>query len=179
MSRLLKCQIEPLVRAFLSALMLICPGILRAQSSPAPSIINQPQSQFVLAGDTAIFSVTASGSQPLFYRWFGPQGGIADATNATLKLTRVDLSDQGNYFVKVANSFGMTQSMDAVLTVMRVDFGDAPVSYGTRLAENGAQHMVVQGMQLGANITFEPDGQPDPAANADIGDDGVQFLTPL
>src|SRR5438874_1282004 len=158
MSRLLKCQVEPCgaaaVRALLCALMLVCPELLLGQASGgAPMIVNQPQNQFVLAGGTAAFSVTVNGQQPFFYQWFGPRGQapdgkIADATNATLKTSPVRTNDQGNYSVKVTNQFGMTQSGPATLTVMEVDFGDAPSPYPTLFADNGAQHQIVQGIQL-------------------------------
>ncbi len=72
------------------------------------------------------------------------------------------------------------------------DFGDLPDAYNTTLLNNGAQHMIVQGINLGANIDPEPDGQPDPAAMGDDqnmlypgipfppGDeDGIQFTTPF
>ena len=49
-----------------------------------------------------------------------------------------------------------------------MDFGDAPAGYATRLAEDGARHMVLQGLQLGLSVDPEIDGQPD--ANA-LGDD--------
>jgi len=54
------------------------------------------------------------------------------------------------------------------------DFGDAPDSYGTTLAQNGARHGVVAGFSLGATEDAEPDGQPSAAANGDGADeDGV------
>src|SRR3954463_5193270 len=56
------------------------------------------------------------------------------------------------------------------------DFGDAPAPYPTLLSADGARHSVVQGMFLGAGVTADPDGQPDPNANADARDDGVTFL---
>lgn len=70
-----------------------------------------------------------------------------------------------------------------------LDFGDAPDSYQTLLASNGARHTVVPGVMLGVRIDAEPDGQPDPLALGDDNDilypppnddeDGIVFLTPL
>jgi hypothetical protein len=48
------------------------------------------------------------------------------------------------------------------------DFGDAPDSYQTLLASNGANHNYVPTVFLGAGIDIEPDGQPGPMA---LGDD--------
>jgi len=47
------------------------------------------------------------------------------------------------------------------------DFGDAPASYGTTRANDGARHGVLAGFHLGALIDFEGDGQPSPTANGD------------
>ncbi|MBW2996190.1 hypothetical protein KY332_02700 [Candidatus Woesearchaeota archaeon] len=64
-----------------------------------------------------------------------------------------------------------------------LDFGDAPDSYSTLLASDGARHLAI-GPFLGNQRDVEPDGQP--TANADGDDinnlddeDGVVFNTPL
>jgi len=53
------------------------------------------------------------------------------------------------------------------------DFGDAPVSYGTTLANNGARHLIRPGFHLGPSVDGEPDGQPDAGAS---GDDNNRFF---
>jgi hypothetical protein len=68
-----------------------------------------------------------------------------------------------------------------------IDFGDAPQSYPTLLANNGARHLIVPGMFMGVTIDAEVDGQPTvPADGDDINplggtddEDGVVFLTAL
>lgn len=47
------------------------------------------------------------------------------------------------------------------------DFGDAPQSYQTLLANNGARHFLNPAVFLGNAIDIEPDGQPDPMAQGD------------
>ena len=48
------------------------------------------------------------------------------------------------------------------------DFGDAPdPNFPTLLASNGARHIIVDGLRLGANIDAEADGQPTAAHNGD------------
>jgi len=47
------------------------------------------------------------------------------------------------------------------------DYGDAPDSYGTLLASDGARHAVVAGYHLGPVVDGEPDGQPSPLADGD------------
>lgn len=50
-----------------------------------------------------------------------------------------------------------------------LDFGDAQdPTFPTLAANNGAAHVIVPGVRLGASIDGEPDGQPDPNA---LGDD--------
>ncbi len=57
-----------------------------------------------------------------------------------------------------------------------VDFGDAPSSFPTTSAQNGASHGVVAGFQLGATIDGELDGTSSPNADADGSDeDGVSI----
>src|SRR2546427_709870 len=156
-----------------------------AQATGPPVIQSQPQNQSVFAGASVSFSVVASGAQPLTYQWYKitmpgtPSITIMDATNATLKLSGVDEPDAGNYFVVVANAFGMTRSTDAILSVTRVDFGDAPAVYPTLLASGGAAHRIVKGVYLADGVSFEPDGQPDANAALDTFDDGVTFLNAL
>ncbi|HXA20528.1 MAG TPA: GEVED domain-containing protein [Thermoanaerobaculia bacterium] len=65
---------------------------------------------------------------------------------------------------------------DYAVTIKTVDFGDAPNTYGTTFASNGARHVVVPGFSLGATIDSEPDGQPNATATGDGADeDGVSF----
>jgi hypothetical protein len=69
--------------------------------------------------------------------------------------------------------------------VEELDFGDAPDGpYPTLLANNGARHIIVGGVYMGALIDAEADGQPTgPADGDDLAtsddEDGVVFTTPL
>ncbi len=68
-----------------------------------------------------------------------------------------------------------------------LDFGDAPdPTYPTLLASNGASHVIVPGLMLGATIDPEADGQPFPAGSGDDNnglipddEDGVTFVSKL
>jgi hypothetical protein len=66
-----------------------------------------------------------------------------------------------------------------------LDFGDAPdPTYPTLLANDGARHIIVPNIYLGATIDPDPDGQPDPNALGDDNDgtddeDGVVFTSLL
>src|SRR5258706_4414620 len=126
-----------------------------AQSGGAPFIEMQPRNQDVFAGAMATFTVTAGGAPPLGYQWFKANGPIAGATQPTLKLTGVDLSDQGYYFVQVTNLVGTNRSIDVMLTVTRADFGDAPAPYPTLLSSNAAWHGLRPGFYLDARASFQ------------------------
>jgi sugar lactone lactonase YvrE len=91
---------------------------------PPPVITSQPQGEAVSVGGTASFSVGAGGGQPLSYQWQVnltniPPAANPTATNATLVLTNVQITQSGNnYSVLVGNAAGVTNSGAAVLTVI-------------------------------------------------------------
>ena len=85
----------------------------------APVVTTQPANQTVLAGGTASFSVTTTGTGPLSYQWSVNGTNIDGATNITLTLPNVQLPQDGNYYsVLVTNAVGSTNSLAATLTVV-------------------------------------------------------------
>jgi hypothetical protein len=83
-----------------------------------PVITTQPQSQTNYVGTDAIFSVTATGTEPLNYQWQHYAVRLANKTNATLLLTNVQSRDAGNYSVVVTNVEGVVTSAVATLSVL-------------------------------------------------------------
>ena len=83
----------------------------------APVIISQPTNLTVTVSNTAVFSVTASGTAPLNYQWNFNGTNISGATNATVTLNNVQLWQAGNYFVTVSNLAGGIASSNATLMV--------------------------------------------------------------
>ena len=89
----------------------------------SPNISNPPASRTNLAGTTATFTVTATGTEPLRYRWrkgtaFLPNvGRLSGTTNTTLTISNVMVSDVGSYSVVITNLYGAVTSSVAVLTV--------------------------------------------------------------
>jgi hypothetical protein len=86
-----------------------------------------PASQTVCAGSSVSFSVTASGSGPLTYRWrrnavnLSDGGSISGATTATLTINPTVTGDSGSYDVVVTDSFAQSlTSATATLTVNAV-----------------------------------------------------------
>lgn len=73
---------------------------------------------------------------------------------------------------------------DYAVALRRYDFGDLPDAnpntvpgdYRTRLADDGARHLIVPGLHLGGGVDAEADGQPSTAADGDGADeDGIAF----
>jgi uncharacterized protein YjbI with pentapeptide repeats len=93
----------------------------------APVITTQPTNQTVGVGGTASFNVTASGTPPLSYQWRFGGTNLSGATNTTLNLTNVQVSQAGNYTVLVTNLYGSILSSNAVLTVTLDHFAWNPI----------------------------------------------------
>lgn len=84
--------------------------------SVPPAITQQPADLTVTETGTATFSVSAI-YDPVAYQWLIDGNPIDGATNATLTVTNVQMSDAGDYSVIVFNPYNFTYSADAVLTV--------------------------------------------------------------
>jgi hypothetical protein len=83
-----------------------------------PTITNQPTSQTVEVGESATFSVGATGTSPLHYQWRLNDEDLAGKTNTSLVLTNLQLTNGGRYTVVVTNLAGSTNSQVATLTVV-------------------------------------------------------------
>jgi len=86
----------------------------------APTITTQPANQAVVVGQTAMFSVTATGTAPLSYQWIDAATGanITGATSSSYTTPATTLGDNGSTFrVDVINAAGSTLSQAATLTV--------------------------------------------------------------
>jgi hypothetical protein len=90
-----------------------------------PLITSQPASRTNIAGTTATFTVSATGTTPLDYHWvkngtnyLADTNNVSGATTATLNLTNVVPSDAGAYTVAVTNPAGSVTSAVAILTVL-------------------------------------------------------------
>lgn len=91
-----------------------CPPI----SGSKPAITQQPMSQVVTQGQTATFSVTATGTGPLHYLWTRNQSPVPGGTNAVLVLDNAQPSQEGGYQVRVTNLYGTVWSGGAQLRVL-------------------------------------------------------------
>jgi hypothetical protein len=86
-----------------------------------PVIAKQPQSQLSSIGSSATFAVTVPSGIPLACQWtFNGTNIIEGATNLSLTLPKVQLTDGGDYALVVGNVYGATTSAPVTLTVVGV-----------------------------------------------------------
>jgi hypothetical protein len=74
-------------------------------SGIAPIIQATPANETTNVGSTASFSVAATGTPTLYYMWYDPNNNLI-STNATLNISNVQASAQGQYMVVVSNYYG-------------------------------------------------------------------------
>jgi hypothetical protein len=107
-----------------------------------PSITTQPADETVAVGQTATFTVTAIGTQPLSYQWRKNGINIAAATSTTYATPPVTAADTGATFdVVVTNTIGNITSLAAKLTVVELEpqvtwSAPATIIYGTALSSS-------------------------------------------
>ncbi|MEY2879557.1 MAG: hypothetical protein RLZZ15_1937 [Verrucomicrobiota bacterium] len=114
------------------------------------TIATQPVAQSVTLGNTATFSVTASGTAPFAYQWRKGGAAISGATFATFSIPSVGLNDAGSYDVTVTNGAAIATSTAAALTVNFLPVITAQP--GNALATQG----------LSASFTVAASGTPTP-----------------
>ena len=91
----------------------------------APTISSQPAAQSVTEGQSATFSVTASGTS-LQYQWKKNGTDISGATSSTYTMpTAVAADNHAVFTVVVSNTLGAVTSSNAILTVSPVDVAPA------------------------------------------------------
>ncbi|HZV88358.1 MAG TPA: hypothetical protein VFF95_12470 [Candidatus Binatus sp.] len=157
-----------------------------------PSITSQPGSLTVTAGQTASFSVAATGTAPLNYQWQKNSVAISGATSSTYTTSATTSSDNGAQFtVLVSNSVGSVTSSPATLTVtssaafpawvsprlVRVGQTDAPgttssITLSSARGETVDTQVIVQGpaggltnVNVSASSLTGPGGVTIPASN--------------
>jgi hypothetical protein len=109
-----------------------------AASGAAPQITTQPVSQSVKVGQTATFTVVASGNPAPTYQW--KKGGtvISGATSASYTTPATLIGDSGSTFtVVITNTLGSATSNAATLTVTAAAGGTNVLTYKNDLLRSG------------------------------------------
>jgi len=85
--------------------------------SSKPVITSQPQSQIGYWGKSVTFTVTAVGTESLSYQWQKDTVTIAGATQSSLVLTNLQITNAGAYSVVITGAYGSVTSNPAILTM--------------------------------------------------------------
>jgi hypothetical protein len=101
-------------------------AIVTTQTPAAPTIVGQPASQTNFVGSQVSFQVIATGTFPMSYQWSYGSNAIAGATNSSLVLANVQMSQAGGYWVVVSNAYGTATSSIATLAVTQPSCMPAP-----------------------------------------------------
>jgi hypothetical protein len=113
-------------------------GADSSMKGTAPAITTQPSNQTVAAGQTATFSVVATGTAPLSYQWQTGTSDIAGATSTSYTTPTTGIADSGSTFrVVVSNSAGNATSNAATLTVNSVSTTTDVLTYHNDIARTG------------------------------------------
>jgi hypothetical protein len=88
-----------------------------AGTAVAPAITTQPADVTVADGGSARFSVVATGTAPLVYRWYVGTAMLGNCAAATCDISPAKPANAGNYRVEVSNTAGTAVSRTARLTV--------------------------------------------------------------
>ena len=114
-----------------------------------PIIVTEPRNQTVHPDAAATFSVSASGTAPLYYLWQRNSEPIAGATESAYTTNAVQLADSGTQFsCLLSNLYGTVNSGVATLTVTT-----APTDWFTELFGTTISNILAF-----KTFTFTPDG---------------------
>ena len=105
------------------------PSAISSSAAIAPAITTQPSSKSITAGQTATFTMAATGTSPMTYQWSKNGAAISGATSSTYTTPAETTSDNNAKFtVAVSNSAGSVISNAAILTVNAVAVAPAITS---------------------------------------------------
>ena len=104
----------------------------------APAITQQPTNATVTAGQSATFTVTATGTAPLIYQWF-MNGGAVGTNSSSYTISQTTLGQSGaQIYVKVSNAVSSATSQTVTLTVNAVQTSSVNVlTYHNDVARTG------------------------------------------
>jgi len=87
----------------------------------APSILSQPQGGLRYWGSSINLTSPATGALPLSCQWQKNGAPLSGATNSSLLLTNLQLTDTGTYVMAVTNAYGSVTSSPATVNVKLAD----------------------------------------------------------
>ena len=121
----------------------------------APSITTQPADQSVTAGQSATFSVAASGSASLSYQWQRDGVAVPGATSSTYVLSSTAMNDSGAKFaVVVSSAAGSVTSNAATLVVLTASQVVSAATGGQVKSGDGRVTLTIPPNALSADATI-------------------------
>ena len=145
-----------------------------------PAITTQPVSQVVATGQTASFSVAATGTEPLAYQWKRDGIDIAGATSSTYKPVSSGELNGAKFSVVVTNSAGTVTSNEAVLSDVAISTQPAAQSVvvaqtaSFSVTAGGTEPFTYQWKKNGSDIAGATSSTYTTPATV-IGDNGAVF----
>ena len=151
----------------------------------------------LLLDGTDSFDVDIPLGDSITYSWdLDNDGTFGDAIGATpavpwTTLLGFGFTVPGEHTIQLRvtdapNASGVSRDniVQATVTVIAVDYGDAPASFGTTRAGDGAAHEILPGFSLGSSVDSDIDGVASNGANGDDNsgtddEDGVTFHTTI
>lgn len=137
-----------------------------------PSITKQPTNQIVVEGDSATFSVSATGGAPLTYQWYKDGNAIQNANYSKYSILTTSTADAGSYTVQISNSLGSVTSTEATLSVvanLTLQVSDITRIYGI---ENPTFQYAIfnkEGLDITDTIAGSPDFNTTATINSPVG----------
>lgn len=92
------------------------PAQVAFEAALPPMITVQPQSQAVNPGDSVVFFVSVSGTEPYSYQWYKGNNALAGATDSDFSVTNIQAQQLGNYYAVISNPGGVVTSAVAQLS---------------------------------------------------------------
>jgi streptogramin lyase len=127
--------------------------IRKGTLSGAPQIEAQPTEQFVSAGGSATFTVTAAGSSSLSYQWNLNGAAISGATGSSYTVTNAQASNAGSYTVTVTDSDGSITSAAANLSVSSGATSARLTNISTRAQVGTGGNILIPGLYISGSGT--------------------------
>jgi LruC domain-containing protein len=121
--------------------------------------------------------ITGSTNFTFGAQFFDPQGNLYLSNNGTGNVYKLNVEQSSpqaelfSYGPSSTSNDGARCALAEVPVGDAVDFGDAPASYGTLMADNGARHGIIESLTLGILNDNEADGSPAPLS--DDSSDGI------